>query len=51
MQKENKTVTVTIRIRPSSKEMAERRAQEEERSLASYIELLIRRDAERERKA
>ena len=44
--RETKDVLLTIRIRPSTKAMAEKRAREDERSLASYIELLIRKDAE-----
>jgi predicted HicB family RNase H-like nuclease len=44
-ERETKTVSLTIRIRPSTKEAAEKRAAQDDRSLASYIELLIRKDA------
>ena len=41
---ELKTAILTIRIRPSVKKAAERRAADEGRSLANYIERLIERD-------
>jgi predicted HicB family RNase H-like nuclease len=44
---ELKDVTLTIRIKPSVKAMAIKRAAAEGRSLANYLEQLIMRDAKR----
>jgi predicted HicB family RNase H-like nuclease len=43
---ELKTETITVRIRPSVKRVALRRAKEEGRSLANYLERLIQADAQ-----
>jgi hypothetical protein len=43
---EAKTAVLNIRIKPSVKELASKRAAADRRSLAAYIELLIERDAE-----
>jgi predicted HicB family RNase H-like nuclease len=45
MKVETKSATLMLRIRPSIKAMAGRRAAQQDRSLASYIEKLIARDA------
>ena len=45
--RELKTVMMTIRVKPSVKRAAERRAKEEGRSMANYIERLIVADAKR----
>ena len=42
-----KEAAFTIRLLPSVRAMAERRAREEDRSLANYIEQLIVADAEK----
>ena len=44
---ELRTAILTIRIKPSIKRKAERRAAAESRNLASYIERLIEQDAKR----
>ena len=44
---ELKTATLMIKIKPSIKRKAERRAAAEGRSLANYIERLIEEDAKR----
>jgi predicted HicB family RNase H-like nuclease len=44
---ELKTAVLMIRIEPSLKRKAERRAAAEDRSVASYIERLIEQDAKR----
>jgi predicted HicB family RNase H-like nuclease len=44
---ELKTAVLMIRIKPSLKRKAERRAAAEDRSVASYIERLIEQDAKR----
>jgi hypothetical protein len=41
MKKENKIATLTVRVRPSIKELVEELADEDGRSVASYIERLI----------
>lgn len=43
---ENKSVSLTIRVTPSIKAMAEKRAEQEGRSLANYLARLIEDDAE-----
>jgi predicted HicB family RNase H-like nuclease len=48
---EHKTLSLSFRIRPSIKALAERRAREEGRSLANYIEWLVQRDAQRAEEA
>jgi predicted HicB family RNase H-like nuclease len=45
---EGKTAILNIRIRPSVKEAASRRAAAERRSLAAYVELVLERDAHTE---
>ena len=42
--REEKTVTITMRVRPSLKAAAEVRAQEDGRSLTNYVERLIEAD-------
>jgi predicted HicB family RNase H-like nuclease len=44
---ELKTAILILRIKPSLKRKAERRAAVEDRSVASYIERLIEEDAKR----
>jgi predicted HicB family RNase H-like nuclease len=44
-EEEKKEASITIRVRPSIKAIAVRRAAEESRSLANYIERLIEKDA------
>jgi len=46
-QREAKEATLTIRIRPSVKAKAVKRAAQEGRSIANYIERLIELDAKR----
>ena len=41
MKKEQKTVSLTLRVTPTVKQLAERLAAEDGRSIASYIERLI----------
>lgn len=43
MKRENKTVSLTIRVTPSVKQLVERLAADDGRSVASYIERLILR--------
>lgn len=43
---ENKSVSLTIRVTPSIKAMAEKRAEQEGRSLANYLARLIEEDAD-----
>jgi predicted HicB family RNase H-like nuclease len=45
--REQKTTTLLIRMKPSVKALVERRAQQENRSLANFIEQLIVADAKR----
>jgi hypothetical protein len=45
MRREKKSATLTIRLRPSVRAMAETRAREQNRGLASYIAQLIVGDA------
>jgi predicted HicB family RNase H-like nuclease len=45
MTEETKEATITIRVRPSVKAKAVKRAHQEGRSLANYIERLIEHDA------
>jgi hypothetical protein len=45
MSEETKDATITIRVRPSVKAKAVKRAHQEARSLANYIERLIEQDA------
>jgi predicted HicB family RNase H-like nuclease len=45
MTEETKDTTITIRVRPSVKAKAVKRALQEGRSLANYIERLIEQDA------
>jgi predicted HicB family RNase H-like nuclease len=47
MADETKDATLTIRIKPSIKAKAVKRAAHEGRSLANYIERLIEQDAKR----
>jgi predicted HicB family RNase H-like nuclease len=47
MPEEKKEITLTLRVRPSVKEKAVKRAREEDRSLAAYIEWLILQDTKR----
>jgi predicted HicB family RNase H-like nuclease len=47
MADETKSAVLTIRIRPSIKAKAAKRAVEEDRSLANYIEQLILQDTKR----
>jgi predicted HicB family RNase H-like nuclease len=47
MVDETKDATLTIRIKPSIKAKAVKRAHQEGRSLANYIERLIEQDAKR----
>jgi predicted HicB family RNase H-like nuclease len=47
MADETKDATLTIRIKPSIKAKAVKRAAQEGRSLANYIERLIEQDAKR----
>jgi hypothetical protein len=47
VEKEKRDVAVTIRMRASVKAMAEKRAKQEDRSFANYIERLILADAEK----
>lgn len=44
---EGKTATLVLRIRPSVKAAAMKRAKAEDRSLANYVERLIIADAEK----
>jgi uncharacterized protein (DUF1778 family) len=44
---EQKTTTLLIRMKPSVKALVERRARQENRSLANFIEQLIVADAKR----
>lgn len=41
---ETKTETLTVRLKPTVKATAERRAKEDGRSLANYLAVLIERD-------
>jgi predicted HicB family RNase H-like nuclease len=41
MKKENKTISLTVRVTPSVKKLVERLAEEDGRSVAGYIERLI----------
>jgi predicted HicB family RNase H-like nuclease len=45
MTEETKDATITIRIKPSIKAKAVKRAHQEGRSLANYLERLIEQDA------
>ena len=45
-KKETRSVAVTIRLRPSTKALLERRAAEEGRSVTNYLENLIVRNGE-----
>ena len=45
MAEETKDATITIRVKPSVKAKVVKRAAQEGRSLANYIERLIERDA------
>jgi predicted transcriptional regulator len=50
MEKEQKTVTITVRVRPSTKEALERLMERLDRSQAGVIEQLIRQaDAQQKR--
>ena len=46
-KKETRSVAVTIRLRPSTKALLERRAAEEGRSVTNYLENLIVRNGEK----
>ena len=46
-KKETRSVAVTIRLRPSTKALLERRAAEEGRSITNYLENLIVRNGEK----
>ena len=46
---ETKTVTLVIRVTPTIKKLAVKRAAAEQRSLASYIAHLVAQDAKRRR--
>jgi len=46
MAKEEKTAVMNLRVRPSVKKTALARAEANDRSLASYIEQLILKDAD-----
>jgi predicted HicB family RNase H-like nuclease len=47
---ETKEATLVLRIRPSVKAMAKEMAKAEDRSLANYIEILIKADFARAKK-
>jgi predicted HicB family RNase H-like nuclease len=47
---ERKTAAIALRIRPSVKRLAEKRAKAADRSLANFVEQLIVADAKRGRK-
>ena len=49
MAKEGKTAAMNLRVRPAVKAMAQARADAMDRSLASYIEQLVLRDADQVR--
>lgn len=46
-QNRTKTATLNIRIKPELKALIEKRAEEESRSVTSYIEWLVKKDAKR----
>lgn len=48
-RRERHDLAVTVRMRPSVKAMADKRAKEEQRSFANYLETLILADAERKK--
>ena len=50
-KKETRSVAVTIRLRPSTKALLERRAAEEGRSVTNYLENLIVRNGEKSSQA
>src|SRR5262249_34261729 len=45
-EEERKEATIIIRVKPSAKAKAVKRAKQESRSLANYLERLIEQDAE-----
>jgi predicted HicB family RNase H-like nuclease len=45
-EEERKEATIIIRVKPSVKALAVKRAKQESRSLANYLERLIEQDAE-----
>jgi len=49
MAKEGKTAAMNLRVRPAVKAMAQARADAMDRSLASYIEQLVLKDADQAR--
>ena len=46
-QPETKSVSLTIRVTPSVKAIAEKRAEQDGRSLANYLARLIEEDADK----
>jgi uncharacterized protein (DUF1778 family) len=45
MPNRTKTATLNIRIKPELKELIDKRAEEESRTVTSYIEWLVKKDA------